>query len=781
LSRLHKATANPGENRAESRHVRDCLLLARSRVTLSISESGFHSVGHCYRTTVLVLVASTYSQATLTLLKSAATITCTSTASTRKHLLAPVLSTYSMSDPKTANSKESGVQVEGGTLQDRLRLLEEQKQRDAAKLKKTSDIVVEGGGLKDRLKLLEEQRQREAAKLTPNKGANEPVSDELIRDRLKMLADQQSQNAASPEKAAIVVEGGGLKDRLKLLDEQRQKEAAKLTKTAQLASTDDLIKERLKWMEEQSKQSTLEKAAIIIEGGGIKDRLKLLEFQREQEAARLASRSANMAEVSDDLIRERLLWMDEQQQQLLALDSGSGTNRAVIVVQGGNLQERLRLLEEQKRRQAERAGQKEDLSGVSDNFIQERLQWMDEQMKQQQQHQGARGSDIKDANVVIRGGSLQLRKRLLAEQHRREAERLAVRRLVDVSSKESVQSRMQWLAHQHAAHQHTPQQQELMSNDLIVERLNQLRESAEKAAQLPEKERVEVTNQLVEQRKAWLDEHMQKAAQLPPKERIEVSQGLIAERMGWLEQQMKRADQLTHKERTRMTTELISERLAYLEAQIQANAANDEAKASLEMQINFLEEQQENADQMTDEEQLTMTNVLITEKLHDLEQQKELIAEITEEEQIIVTQALLEDRQAWLEGDHDHYVRKRAEQKQAQEEAEARALEEQQTAARLADEVAHAVAFWTQQKDIAVEMSVAERAQIAAFLIAEHVVSLEMQLEDPSLDEETKASLQQQISFLNDQMESIDDIDHIMMIDVLVQEKVANLERMLLA
>ena len=172
----------------------------------------------------------------------------------------------------------TGVQVEGGTLQDRLKLLEEQKKKDAEKLKAHQKIQVEGGGLKDRLKLLEEQREKEAAKMASHRTASD--------------ANQLS---------------------------------------------DDIISQRLKWMEDQNKQKQLQKEAIIIEGGGVKDRLKLLEYQRQQEALRLASKTTSLTEVSDDLIRERLRWMDEQAKELAAGGAGGGS-KAAIIVEGGNLQ-----------------------------------------------------------------------------------------------------------------------------------------------------------------------------------------------------------------------------------------------------------------------------------------------------------------------------------------------------------------------------------------------------------------------------------------------------------
>lgn len=603
------------------------------------------------------------------------------------------------------------------------------------------DQTVSGSNLtlQDRLQLLEEQKKRDAEKLTSHQ--------------------------------TIVVEGGGLKDRLKLLETQREKEAAKLAtyKTASDAGniSDDLINERLKWMEDQHRQKELQKEAIIIEGGGVKDRLKLLEYQRQQEATRLASKTTTLTEISDDLIRERLRWMDEQAKELA---STGGKGKAAIIVEGGNLHERLQLLEEQRRRAKQKTAP--DLSHVSDDLIRERLQWLDEEQQKLLDEGGTNKEEI-----VVEGVSLAERKLLLAEKRRREAESLAIRRLVEISS-ETVHDRMQWLQQQTQENdgQGNAEQHAIMSNSLIAERLTWLKDSAEKASRLPEKEKLEVTKSLVKQRKEWLDEQMRQARELPPKERIEVSRGLISERMEWLSAAMNRADTMNTDERTKMTSDLIAERLAYLEAQIQANA-DSEAKQSLEMQIHFLEEKQQQP--MTENEQQELANVLITEKIQDLEQQKELISEISDEQQIQVTEALLQDRQAWLEGDQEHYARKREEQRRAQEEEAARALELQETANRIADEVAHSISFWAQQKENAVAMSSPERAQIAAFLIAEHVVSLEIQVEDESVDAETKESVEQQIAFLNDQMENIDDIDHIMIIDVLVQEKVTNLEKML--
>jgi len=615
----------------------------------------------------------------------------------------------------------------------------------------TSKIQVEGGSLQDRLKLLEEQRQRDTAK-----------------------------NTAAPSKAAIQIEGGGIQDRLKRLEETRQKEAEKLASSCRRTDpalvTEDLIRERLKWVQDyQNNSKNSNKAEIVVEGGGVEVRKQILEQQRQREAARLASnKNSGLEHVSDDLIQQRLAWMEEHANA--SAQNGSGS-KAAIVVEGGNLMERLRLLEEQRRRQAERASgnQQTDWSQLSDQLIQERLQWIEEQQNQQEQQ--AKAGDT----TVIKHGSLAVRKKLLAEQHRREAERLTVRRLVEGTSENLVSERMQWIQQkvQDGEKENDGTSSSLMSNQLISERMQWLKESAEKARALPEKERIEMTKHLVQQRKDWLQEQLQKAAQLPPKERIEVSQGLITERMEWLQQQMNQASRLSHKDRTQMTTDLIAERIYYLEAQIQAQSSNEEEKANLEMQVTFLEEQVAVAENMTEEEQLVMTNVLITEKLQDLEQQKDLIAEISDDQQIEVAQALIEDRQAWLEGDQEHYVRKREEQKREQEEAEARALEEQQTAARIAVEVANSIAFWTEQKNSAAVMSGPERAQITAFLMAEHIVGLEVQLEDENIDAETKESLEQQIAYLNDQLEIIDDVDHLMMIDLLVQEKVSNLEKML--
>jgi len=618
-------------------------------------------------------------------------------------------------------------------------------------------VQVEGGTLKDRLKLLEEQRQRDEAK-----------------------------NKATPTKQSIKIEGGNLQDRLQQLEKTRQSEAAKLAAarnshiTDPALVTDDLIRERMAWMSKLQEAEKIEKEAIIIEGGGLKDRLALLEQTRERDAARLASKTTDLAQVSDDLIRERLKFMDDLVAKSQA--GGGGTSKAAIVVQGGNLQERLRLLEEQRRRTATRAaGQTADFSHVSDELIREKLKQL-EDGDQTDAAEIATTAERREAATIIKGGSLNVRKMLLREQTRREQERLAVRRMVDVESKETVKNRMAWLQKQTALddnkNKHTPSKtvQSFISSDLIAEKINWLRESAEKAAQLPEKEREERTNQLVEERKQWLTEQMESAAKLPPQERIQVSQGLIRERMQWLQDNLQKTESMTHKERTQMTTDLIAERIYLLEAQIAAHTANSEAQASLQQQIDFLEEQQ--TGDMTEEEVAPLLQVLMTEKISDLEQQEQLVAEVDEEQQVQVTQALLEDRQAWLEGDSNHYQRKRDDHKRAQEIVEASSEVESVIQKQMAEEIANSIAFWEAQKEGAAELSPPERAQITAFLIAEHLVSLEVQLGDDSVDAETKASVEQQISFLNDQMENIDEVDHLMMINILVQEKIDGLQSM---
>lgn len=661
-------------------------------------------------------------------------------------------------------------------------------------------VQVEGGSLKDRLKLLEEQRQRDAIK-----------------------------NNSTPTKKNLKIEGGGLQDRLAQLEKTRQQEADKLVAvreqhiTDPALVTDDLIRERMQWManlQEQQDSSLIEKDAIIIEGGGgLKDRLFLLENTRKRDAARLASKTTDLNQVSDDLIRERLQFMDELAQKNAAGFSSSNS-KAAIVVQGGNLQERLQLLEEQRRRQAARAaGQTTDLSQVSEELIRERLQWMEQNHKEQ----AGTTAERQDAATVIKGGSLNVRKMLLREQTKREQARLAVRRLVDVASNDTVQSRRQWLQQQQKENAANPSSTAtsaaLMSSDLIAERMDWLATNAAEAAKLPEKERLERTNHLVEQRKAWLAEQLQQAAQLPTQERIQVSQGLIRERMIWLQDNLQKLNNnddsaLSHKERTQMTTDLIAERIYLLEAQIAAHTASAvaatatadaqalgeaaEAKANLELQINFLEEQMGDGE-MTEEQVAPLLQVLMTEKIQDLEVQEQLVAELAEnktenaddtggvnEQQLVeVTQALLEDRQAWLEGDPEHYQRKREDQKRAQEVAEASAKEEEETRQLMVDEIARSIAFWNSQKEEAVNMSTPERAQVTAFLIAEHLVSLEVQVEamedDNATDADAKASLEQQIVFLNDQMDNIDDVDHLMMIDVLVQEKINGLEAMMVA
>lgn len=615
-----------------------------------------------------------------------------------------------------------------------------------------------------------------------NKDASN-IRDGSLQVRMKLLEKQREYHANRPSaenKQDIVVEGGGLKDRLQLLEEQRKREAEKIlaqkqyhTDPAQIQN--DLIRERLKWVEEQRKDSarTMAKAAIVVEGGGLRDRLALLEETRQREAARLVAKSTtNLAQVSDALIRERLKWMDEQAQESLSDGGGTSNTKAAVVVEGGNLQERLALLEEQRRRQAERAiSYRTDLSRVSDDLIRERLQWMDEQSQKAKE-----GTQSSKEAIVVEGRNLHERKQLLEEQRRREAERVAVQRIIE-SSANTISDRLAWLSELKKG-QIEIRRPDFMSSDLIIERMTWFKESAEKAAALPEKKRVEMTNTLVKQRKEWLDEQLQKAAQLPEKERIEVTHGLIAERMAWLQERMETSSNLSKDERIQMTTDLIAERIWTLSLHLQI-ADEEETKANLEMQINFLEEQKEIVADKTDDEQQQLASILITEKIEELEQQKELISDITEDQQIEVTQALLEDRQAWLEGDADYHARKLEEQKHQDAVQNEQMMEEQQTVQRIADEVARSINFWTEQKEAAASTSEEERIQIASFLMAEHVVSLEHQLEGAT-DDEMRENLLQQIEFLNDQMDSIEEVDHLMMIDMLVKEKIAALEKMVL-
>jgi hypothetical protein len=212
-----------------------------------------------------------------------------------------------------------------------------------------------------------------------------------------------------------------------------------------------------------------------------------------------------------------------------------------------------------------------------------------------------------------------------------------------------------------------------------------------------------------------------------------------------------------------------------------ADDNDHETKTNLEMQMEFLQERKEAAAELTEEEQQQLATVLITEKIEELEQQKEFIAEINPDQQLEVTQALLEDRQAWLEGDAEYQERKWQEQQRQEEAQKEQALQEQETVRRIADEVARSITFWTEQKEAAASTSKAEQAQITSFLMAEHIVSLEQQLQETSVqDEETRESLQQQLDYLNEQMENINDMDHLFMINVLVQEKISALEKMVL-
>lgn len=187
------------------------------------------------------------------------------------------------------------------------------------------------------------------------------------------------------------------------------------------------------------------------------------------------------------------------------------------------------------------------------------------------------------------------------------------------------------------------------------------------------------------------------------------------------------------------------------------------------MQLTFLAEQKQNAAQMTQDEQIVMTNALLDEKMQDLEAQKELTAEMSAEQQIEVANLLIEDRQAWLEGD-ENLIKKQKEQ----EPKGVDPLDESNTTIKM---ISNSISFWTQQKNSAPDMSVAERAQITSFLILEHIDALEKSLQQT----DDKESIEMQITFLREQNENVDNIDHLIMINALVDEKIAGLEKQLAA
>lgn len=285
-------------------------------------------------------------------------------------------------------------------------------------------------------------------------------------------------------------------------------------------------------------------------------------------------------------------------------------------------------------------------------------------------------------------------------------------------------------------------------------------------AELPEKERQEMTRNLVAQRKAWLDDAKQKAAALPEKERIQVTQGLISDRIMWLQTQKEKGTALSQSERMKMTKDLIAERLEWLLQQYARDATEE-----VELQINFLSEKQQNAQQMTEEEQIVMTNALLDEKVKDLETQRELTSEMTEEEQIQVTNLLIDDRQAWLEGECELGAAP-VPNEEAEDENNADSSNDART------QIHQSIGFWTEQKSAVLETSIAERAQITSFLILEHLEHLQAQLQ-ASDDPAEKESLEMQIHFLRDQHGQIDDIDHMTMIDALIDEKVKGLQKQL--
>ena len=606
----------------------------------------------------------------------------------------------------------------------------------------TNSLDIGGGiGYIGATRTLEEQRALlEAEEAASRKVAAVSVEGGSLQDRLKLLEEQRNKDGLN-SKASIVVEGGNLRDRLKLLDEQRAKDAAVVSYTTDPSQvTNELIADRRKWILKQQQQQNEgpsdekeTKKNIVVEGGNLQDRLKLLDEQRAKDAA-VVSYTTDPSQVTNELIADRRKWILKQQQQQQEDDSND--NKKSIVVEGGKLQDRLKQLEEQRAKDAEYVSYTTDPSQVTYEFVQRRLAWIHEQER------NASEMTVEEREaIVVEGGKLQDRLKQLEEQRAKDAEYVSYTTDPSQVTYEFVQRRLAWIHEQE-------------------------KNAADMTAELPEKERQEMTRNLVAQRKAWLDDAKQKAAALPEKERIQVTQGLISERIMWLQTQKEKGTALSQSERMKMTKDLIAERLEWLLQQYARDATEE-----VELQINFLSEKQQNAQQMTEEEQIVMTNALLDEKVKDLETQRELTSEMTEEEQIQVTNLLIDDRQAWLEGESEL-----GSAPVQNEEAEDANNADSSNDART--QIHQSIGFWTEQKSAVLETSIAERAQITSFLILEHLEYLQAQLQ-ASDDPAEKESLEMQIQFLRDQHGQIDDIDHMTMIDALIDEKVKGLQQQL--
>lgn len=730
------------------------------------------------------------------------------------------------------------LKVHGGTLQDRLRLLQDQREKDAAKISYTTDasqvtdelirdrvkwlqqqqndgggvekksIHVQGGNLQDRLRLLEEQKKRDAAKLTSMTTDESQVTQNLIRDRLKDLEEQRKKDSKGGPSSYTTTDESQvtqdlIRERLKDLEEQRKKDAEGTSYTTDESHvTQDLIRERLKDLEEQRKKDaegtsyTTDESQVTQDL--IRERLKDLEEQRKKDAEG-TSYATDESRVTQDLIRERLKDLEEQRKQDatftshatdelqvtqdlirdrlkdLALQNQKNAShentKEAIVIQGGNLKERLELLETQRLLDAQQGRfiSTTSASDVTYDFVHDRLHQIQAQL-----NNDAISNEEREA-VIVEGGKLADRLQKLEQSRERDTAKLVsyTTSLSNVTD-DLIQDRLSWLAKQQDEQTIPQQAQDVVSHDLVAERMVWLKESAAKANALPEKERLEATRDLVKQRQAWLDEAKLKAAELPKKEKIEVTQGLLNERIAWLEAEKEKASSLNHEDRIEMTTGLIAERLEWLEQQYALDASED-----IEMQITFLSEQKANAQQMTQEEQMVMANALLDEKKQDLENQRELTAELSEEQITEVAGLLIDDRQAWLEGNEDKPSSSRATVDEAVvvDEDEDPIVAENSAAMQ---EVADSISFWAEQKKIAASMNANERSEITSLLIQEHIAGLEEAAKEAQ-DDETKESIQIQIEFLREQSDNLDSIDHMTMINALIDEKIAGLERRLAA
>lgn len=665
---------------------------------------------------------------------------------------------------------DATVEVTDELIRDRVKWLQERNAAAQEKSAPTTSITVEGGNLQDRMRLWEEQKKKDAERLNTSATDESQVTQDLIRDRLKDLEEKKKLDAnfASHATDESQVTQDLIRERLKDLEERRKQDATFTSSaTDESRVTQDLIRDRLKQLEEQRKRDAMVASNATDESEVtqdlIRDRLKDLEEQRKRDST-FESHATDEIQVTQDLIRDRLKDLELQRKQI----STGVVSKEAIVVEGANLKERLELLEYQRHLDAEqgRHFNTTDPSFVTYDFVRGRLGQIQELM-----NADTITEEEKEA-VIVEGGKLADRLEKLERQRQKDSDKLAsyTSTLSNVTD-DLIRDRLQWIEKQSEQHGKLPEQaQSIVSHDLVAERMTWLKESAAKANALPEKERLEATRDLVKQRQAWLDEAKQKAAELPKKEKIEVTQGLLSERIAWLEAEKEKASSLNHAERVEMTTGLIAERLEWLERQYALDASED-----IEMQITFLAEQKAIANQMTHDEQLVMTNALLDEKKQDLQAQKELTADLTDDQINEVANLLIDDRQAWLEGNEDQPT-VAADEPDGLDEDDPVVAE----SSAAMQEVADSISFWNQQRKIAASMNAEEKTEITSLLIQEHIAALEQSAEGVT-DDATRESITMQIEFLREQNANLDSIDHEVMINALIDEKIAQLEQRLAA